>query len=623
MSAECLSPQKKRHSEEAPPFFEFFGFDVMVDQNMRPWLLEVNSPPQLHVDENNEVDKFVKPHLAIDMIQKVFHKNNENNKVFAETEIDDYDFELENQKPPQLPRRTVLITTSKQSFAATQEAFNMNNAYGKQTPAGIPETPLLNTLQTGSNRNSLAQQQRIQQNHSTLSQSNKHQGSSVESIKAYQASIFDPQKSHQATSASSYGNFLTMINGENHNRRTQYAQLQPKPKKLPPQLSSIHKKGVNPLVDKSESFALFRSQIETSKLLQSHQSKFDVTSITSPIAFKSEDRFKSIIVNDSVGRDSIGGLSEIENNPEFGDLLKNNASVLKAIGGLPQLKAGGKEVKEKIVVKVKKNDIQVQIQTGQGRYSMGTEESPQKVKLEVGNLGFKYSSQGLKPQNILNQKGASQNIYIQSETLKSGLHEIPPKRNPRFKCIFPINLETSDLSIEITTQAQFLHANGGACDHHQQSKLVNLIKRTVAEVKRFYTLPKQQPGDVKKFKLPPHAPFGQPPSNDGTPDVVRGDYLQVNAFNFEGVSPLNHQRFQASFKNQAASPAIMNGEAEEVLQIMRKQRSTQDNLHNTELKQTKSPSINGTGQLGAILKGLRQQQNAQKTSKFIPFNLKH
>ena len=73
MSAECFVPQKQRHPEEAPPFFEFFGFDVMIDSNMRPWLLEVNSPPQLHVDENNDVDRFVKPILARDIIQRVFH----------------------------------------------------------------------------------------------------------------------------------------------------------------------------------------------------------------------------------------------------------------------------------------------------------------------------------------------------------------------------------------------------------------------------------------------------------------------------------------------------------------------------------------------------------------------
>jgi hypothetical protein len=54
------------------PFFEFFGFDVIVDANLRPWLLEVNSPPQLHID--GDIDKMVKPHLASDMIKKVFHK---------------------------------------------------------------------------------------------------------------------------------------------------------------------------------------------------------------------------------------------------------------------------------------------------------------------------------------------------------------------------------------------------------------------------------------------------------------------------------------------------------------------------------------------------------------------
>jgi len=45
MSAECLFQGPPRLREEAPPYFEFFGFDVMVDSTLRPWLIEANSPP--------------------------------------------------------------------------------------------------------------------------------------------------------------------------------------------------------------------------------------------------------------------------------------------------------------------------------------------------------------------------------------------------------------------------------------------------------------------------------------------------------------------------------------------------------------------------------------------------
>jgi hypothetical protein len=69
----------------------------MVDSNLRPWLLEVNSPPQLHVDELSEADKHVKPALAKDMLTRIFHTKQVNPyNMMATNEIDDYDSGLEH-----------------------------------------------------------------------------------------------------------------------------------------------------------------------------------------------------------------------------------------------------------------------------------------------------------------------------------------------------------------------------------------------------------------------------------------------------------------------------------------------------------------------------------------------
>lgn len=44
--------------------FELFGFDIMIDQGLKPWLLEVNSSPALAMD--GAADQKVKPEMLKD-----------------------------------------------------------------------------------------------------------------------------------------------------------------------------------------------------------------------------------------------------------------------------------------------------------------------------------------------------------------------------------------------------------------------------------------------------------------------------------------------------------------------------------------------------------------------------
>ena len=46
--------------------FELLGFDILIDQNMKPWLIEVNSGPAMSID--TDVDAIVKPALIKDVI---------------------------------------------------------------------------------------------------------------------------------------------------------------------------------------------------------------------------------------------------------------------------------------------------------------------------------------------------------------------------------------------------------------------------------------------------------------------------------------------------------------------------------------------------------------------------
>ena len=44
--------------------FELLGFDIMLDENMKPWLLEVNSSPAMSME--TDIDSLVKPALIRD-----------------------------------------------------------------------------------------------------------------------------------------------------------------------------------------------------------------------------------------------------------------------------------------------------------------------------------------------------------------------------------------------------------------------------------------------------------------------------------------------------------------------------------------------------------------------------
>ncbi|XP_067133771.1 tubulin monoglutamylase TTLL4-like [Centruroides vittatus] len=49
--------------------YELFGFDILLDRNLKPWLLEVNISPSLH--SNSELDKFIKCSLIKDVLNTV------------------------------------------------------------------------------------------------------------------------------------------------------------------------------------------------------------------------------------------------------------------------------------------------------------------------------------------------------------------------------------------------------------------------------------------------------------------------------------------------------------------------------------------------------------------------
>ena len=58
--------------------FELFGFDILIDQNLKPWLLEVNLTPALSCD--SPLDQKVKSNCIADLLSlagiiKIEHRN--------------------------------------------------------------------------------------------------------------------------------------------------------------------------------------------------------------------------------------------------------------------------------------------------------------------------------------------------------------------------------------------------------------------------------------------------------------------------------------------------------------------------------------------------------------------
>ena len=56
--------------------FELFGFDVLIDQVLQPWLMEVNFAPSLTAD--SELDYFVKSKVLTDMLNLIGLRNSNN-----------------------------------------------------------------------------------------------------------------------------------------------------------------------------------------------------------------------------------------------------------------------------------------------------------------------------------------------------------------------------------------------------------------------------------------------------------------------------------------------------------------------------------------------------------------
>lgn len=49
--------------------FELLGFDVLIDENMKPWLLEVNLSPSMNTDTPLDIE--IKTRLMVDLFNLI------------------------------------------------------------------------------------------------------------------------------------------------------------------------------------------------------------------------------------------------------------------------------------------------------------------------------------------------------------------------------------------------------------------------------------------------------------------------------------------------------------------------------------------------------------------------
>ena len=72
-------------SEQLELCFELLGFDILLDSNLKPWLLEVNHTPSFQTDSN--LDHIVKYNLIVDTLI-LLKINNKDKKVYIILKID-------------------------------------------------------------------------------------------------------------------------------------------------------------------------------------------------------------------------------------------------------------------------------------------------------------------------------------------------------------------------------------------------------------------------------------------------------------------------------------------------------------------------------------------------------
>jgi tubulin polyglutamylase TTLL2 len=85
MTILTLLPVSREVKSHNPGCFELYGFDILIDQDLKPWLLEVNLSPALTIETQVDID--VKRPLLEDMIDLIGLNEFDGERALLDLEI--------------------------------------------------------------------------------------------------------------------------------------------------------------------------------------------------------------------------------------------------------------------------------------------------------------------------------------------------------------------------------------------------------------------------------------------------------------------------------------------------------------------------------------------------------
>ena len=116
--------------------FQVYGFDVLIDEELKVWLLEVNFSPSMNTDSN--LDLHVKGHMLADLLNLVGIFGQASSLSVAANATSRNNFQREHTQPPL--SLNSMPSPAMYPAGATADAFEASNSFGLSSQ--LPHSPV-------------------------------------------------------------------------------------------------------------------------------------------------------------------------------------------------------------------------------------------------------------------------------------------------------------------------------------------------------------------------------------------------------------------------------------------------------------------------------------------------